>query len=111
MRDKVAVERKMSLDEIAACYGSQRQRFTAEFERARKAGAKLYLLIENATFEKVYKGEYRSKMLPQSLIASALAWLARYDCQLLFCKPETTGKLIRDVLYREGKERLERMAE
>lgn len=107
LRDKVAIERKMSLDEIAACYTSQRERFRAEFERAKEAGAKVYLLIENATFEKAYKGEYRSKMLPQSLIASALAWLARYNCQLLFCKPETTGKLIHDVLYREGKEILE----
>jgi hypothetical protein len=47
-------------------------------------------------------------MKPKALIASMLAWLARYNCQLIFCRAETSGRLIFDVLYREAKERLER---
>ena len=43
------------------------------------------------------------------LSASLTAWLARYNCQIIFCEPATTGKLIREVLYRELKERLEVM--
>lgn len=109
LRNKVAVERKMDFDELAACFCGQRKRFSAEFDRAQKAGAKLYLLIENATIEKAYGGNYRSRMTPQALVASMLAWLARYNCQLIFCEPKTTGKLIRDILYREGKEILENM--
>lgn len=104
----VAIERKMSLDEMADCYCNGRRRFTAEFERAKEAGAKIYLLVENGSFEKVYKGEYRSRMASQAMVASILAWLARYNCQLIMCEPKTTGRLIRDILYREGKERLER---
>ncbi len=46
-------------------------------------------------------------MKPQALVASLTAWLARYNCQLIFCKSETTGKLIKELLYRELKERLE----
>lgn len=107
----VAVERKMSLDELANCYCSGRGRFQREFERAQKAGTKLYLLVENATWENLYAGRYRSHMKPQSFVASLLAWLARYNCQVIFCKPETTGKLIHDTLYREGKEMLERMVD
>lgn len=103
----VCVERKMSFDEICNCYCQQRKRFTREFERAKSAGAKVYLLIENANWEKAYNGSYRSKMSPQALTASLFAWLARYNCQIIFCKEETSGKIIREILYREMKERLE----
>ena len=102
-----AIERKMSLDELCNCYCKGRKRFEREFLRAKDKNAKLYLLIENADFEMVYNGEYRSLMQPKALIASIMAWLARYDCQLLFCESHTSGKLIREIIYREVKERLE----
>ena len=104
---KVCIERKQSLDELCTCFCQERERFAREFERAKQAGAKIYLLIEDASWEQAYSGKYRSKMFSTALIASILAWLARYDCQVLMCKAETSGKLIRDVLYREGKERME----
>ena len=103
---EVVIERKMSLDELCQCYTRDRDRFEREFKRAQNAGAKVYLLVESASWELIYSGNYRSKMLPKSLVASVLAWLARYDCQVLLCKAETSGKLIKDVLYREVKERL-----
>lgn len=109
LSQKVAVERKMNLDELIQCYTNGRKRFTAEFERCKEANGKMYLLVESATWEKTYAGNYRSQMTPKSLIASLLAWLARYNCQIIFCATETTGKLIHDILYREGKEILERM--
>ena len=104
----IAVERKMDLDELAQCYCSGRKRFEREFERAQNAGAKIYLLIENATWEDAYTGNYRSKMSPQALIASILAWLSRYRCQVIFCRQRTSGRLIYDILYREAREYLER---
>lgn len=105
----VAIERKMSLDELCQCYGRGRKRFQREFLRAKKAGAKLYLLIENGSWEKALSGEYRSRMQPQALTASLTAWLARYDCQVIFCQSKTTPRLIREIVYREAKERLEGM--
>lgn len=104
----VVIERKMDLDELASCYTAERKRFTAEFERAKEAGAKTYLLIETASWEKAYAGQYRSHVHPNSLVASMAAWLARYDCQILMCSPRTSGKLIADILKREMKERLEK---
>ena len=103
-----AIERKMSLDELAACYTHDRARFTREFERAQDCGTKIYLLIENATWENLFNGKYRSKFGSNAFAASVLAWLARYDCQIIFCKSETSARLIHDILYRELKERLER---
>lgn len=107
----VAIERKMNLDEICACFTHERKRFTAEFERARDAGAKMYLLIENADMEKALNGRYRSKMNPSALVASLFAWMARYDCKVIMCKEETSGRMIREILLRETKEFLERMDE
>ena len=107
LAELVAIERKMSLDELCNCYCKDRPRFTREFERAMRAGAKLYLLVENGDWEKVYSGDYRSRMGAPALVASILAWLARYNCQVLFCVPFISGKLIHDILYRELKERLE----
>lgn len=102
-----AIERKMSLDELCACYCRGRGRFEREFLRAKEAGAKMYLLIENGSWEKALSGCYQSRMSSGALTASLMAWLARYNCQLLFCRPETTGRLIHEIIYREVKERLE----
>jgi len=102
----VAIERKYAIDELCMCYCQQRGRFEREFKRALEAHSKLYLLVEGGSWENVYSGKYRSQMNPKSLVGSILAWLARYNCQLMFCKKETSGQLIKDILYREGKEAL-----
>ena len=111
MSNVFTIERKMDIDELASCFTSQRKRFAAEFERAKEAGAKIYMLIENATMEKIVNGQYRSKIHPNSLMASLFAFLARYNCQVVFCKPETSGRVIKEILYREAKEYLQDMEE
>lgn len=108
LKNKIVVERKMNIDEICHCYCKDRKRFEQEFERASEQQAKVYLLVERATWETIYSGNYRSQMNPKSLIASITSWLARYNCQLLMCEPTTTGRLIKDILLRELKESLER---
>lgn len=105
--NKVVIERKMNLDEICMCYGKERKRFEREFERAKADGCKVYLLIEDGNWEKSYGGKYRSLLNPTALTASLNAFRARYGMQLDFCKEETTGKLIHDILYRELKEYLQ----
>ena len=107
LADKVAIERKMSLDELAACFGRERERFVREFDRAKAIDMRLYLLVENATYENLYAHKYRSQLSPAAYAASIFAWQARYDCRVIFCKAESSGKIIRDILYRELKERLE----
>lgn len=106
--EHVVIERKMDLSELCLCFGKERARFEKEFERAKEAGIKVYLLVEGDNWEKAYNGKYQSQYNPKALIASIDAYRARYGMQLDFCKPETTGKLIRDILYRELKEFLQR---
>lgn len=108
----VAIERKMSLTEIAGNFCRERERFRAEFNRARDAEIRLVILIEQSSWETAYAGAYRSQMKPQSLIASLLTWMARYKCPILMCnRSDMGGKLIRDVLRYEMREALERMVD
>lgn len=105
---RVAVERKMSLDELCGCFTAGRERFEREFRRAQTAGAKVYLLIENAGWEKLLTGAYRSRMKPEALAASLLAWCARYSLTPVFCRAQTSGRLIAKILRYEVKALLER---
>ena len=107
LKGVVSIERKMSADELALCFGKERDRFEREFERAKASGTRIYLLVENTSFENLYAHKYRSLLSPNAFIASIFAWMTRYDCRIILCKAETTGKIIRDILYREMKERLE----
>lgn len=106
LADKVVVERKMALDEICGNFTTNRVRFAKEFDRAAAAGAKTYILIENGSWEKIHRGAYRSKMTPASLLGSLTTWLARYNCQIIFCEPDTTSWLIHAFLLHEMREAL-----
>ena len=105
---RAVVERKMSLDELATCLGRERVRFEREFVRAQEAGARIFLLVENASWENLIAGKYRSRLNPKAFLASLAAWTIRYDLNLIFCKEETSGVLIKEILYRDLKERIER---
>lgn len=107
MRPACVIERKMSLDELASCLGRDRARFVRELERAREAGAKVYLLVEDATWEKILSHGYRSKLHPNAFLSSLLAFQARYGLTIVFCTQLTSGRLIREILFREIKEVLE----
>lgn len=102
------VERKMDLDELADCFTRGRARFQREFERAMENRCRIYLICENANWENLLNGKYRSKFNSNAFKASSVAWMVRYNMNVIFCKEETSGKLIKEILYRDFKERLER---
>ena len=101
VRLPVAIERKMSLDELATCFTSDRERFFREMERLCEAGIKTYLLVEKASWEAVQKGDYRSKMSVASMVGSLLWWSMHYDFRIIFCKQATAGWLIGNILRYE----------
>ena len=104
MSEDVTLERKMNLSELCLCFGSERKRFIREFERAKENNIRMWLLLENSSFKDAYAGRYRSQYKPKSLIASLLAFQARYNCRIVMCDESVSGKLIRDILYYEGRE-------
>ena len=105
---KCVIERKMDLDELAMCFGRGRDRFQREFQKSIAHHARFILLVENATWEKLILGKYKSKMHPKAFFSSLTSWMIRYNTSVIFCKEETSGKIIRELLYRDLKERLER---
>lgn len=105
-RLNVAIERKMNLEELSTCLTQQRDRFRAEFERAQLSNASVYLLVENANWENLINGKYKTKFNPNAYFGSVFAWVARYDLKPILCKQESSGKIIHEILYRELKERL-----
>lgn len=108
VRPACVIERKMSLDELAMCFTRGRDRFRREMERAASNNSTVYLLVENATYEGIIKHRYRSRYNPTAFLASLTAWTVRYNLRPIFCKADTSGQLIKEILYRDMKERLER---
>lgn len=104
---RFVIERKNSLDELAMCFTRDRKRFRREFERAAEQHAKVILLVENATWEAIDAHRYRSRFTPAAFNASLVAWSIRYNVTPIFCKADSSGKRIKDFLYRDMKERLE----
>ena len=104
----VVIERKMSLTELSGNLCQEKARFKREFQRAVEHGAKIYLLVEDASWEKLINGRYQTKFHPHAYLASLLGIMAEFDISPIFCKQELSGKLINDILYRELKKRLER---
>lgn len=108
MNQRFAIERKMNLDELAACFTHDRERFEREFQRATDAGAKMLLIVENANYENLLNHKYRSRFNPDAFIASLVAWEIRYGFHVVMCKEETTPRIIYEWCKRDLKERLER---
>ncbi len=92
----MAIERKNSLDEITGNLSQNRERFIKEFERAKDI--ELHLMIEKATWRKLFRGSYRSKMSPQSFLASLLTWHYRYKCPIWFVQQDESGILIYNLI-------------
>lgn len=105
---KCVVERKMNLDELAQCFTRGRDRFKREFERAAAHDCRIFLLCENGSIEKILRHEYRSKFTPKAFLASVIAWNIRYNMQLIFCTQLTSGMMIKEILYRDMKDRIEK---
>lgn len=103
---EIVIERKMSLDEICANFTRGRERFAREFERAAVSGAKVHLIIENGNYEKVIGGRYRSRLNPNSLLSSFIAFADRYNISVHFCKAETTPVLMNRIFYHHVRNKL-----
>lgn len=104
----VIIERKMNLEELSKCFCQERDRFRREFERAIENNAKVYLLVEDANWEKVLHGKYKTHFNKEAFLGSLLSWAMKYNIQIIFCQHEISGRLISEILKKELKFRLTR---
>lgn len=103
----IAFECKMSLDELSNNFTAERERFEREFLRAKANGTKVFLLIENGSWDKIKKHEYRSKLEPKAFMGSLLQWGARYNITVMFCESSQSAELIYSTFYYWLKNKLE----
>ena len=102
----VTIERKHSIDELAGNLSSDRDRFEREFLRAKAKGIKVFLVVENCSYQDIYLHNYRSQLTPKSLMASLMSWQVRFNITIIFCEPENTPRLIHQILYYAAREQL-----
>lgn len=100
------IERKGSLDEICGNFTADRERFERELLRAKAYGVKVFLLIENASWNDVFLHNYRSKLSEKALLASLFSWQVRYNVTVIFCKQENTPQVIYGTLWYAAREEL-----
>ena len=102
--DSVLIERKASLDELASNLTIGRTRFESELLRAK--GANIALMIENATYGDLVRGNYRSKYEAKSFVATLATFSARYGLDVNFVEKELAGNWIYHRLYYAVREEL-----
>lgn len=100
------IERKRNLDELCGNLTADRDRFEREFLRAKANGIKVFLVIENASWDDVFLQNYRSKLSSKSLFGSLLAWQTRYNVTIIFCNHQNTPKLMHGILHYASREEL-----
>jgi ERCC4-type nuclease len=102
MRDyylAAAIERKNGVDELV---GSIKDRNRFENELIRSTRHPFVMIVEDLQgYEKILKGDYRSKYKPESLLGSLKSFEARYNFTTVFVDPRTSGNYIyHSLLYR-----------
>ena len=109
----VIVERKATIDEIIINIlekpreGEQLNRFEKELLRAYKSPNKMIIVIEDLQgYEKMLKGEYRSKVHQNAILGKLMALKSRYGFELIYVDKKFTASMIHKILYYELRERL-----
>ena len=80
---KIAIERKRNLEEISTNFGKGRTQFENEFIRST---GKIFLLIENASYEDIINKKYNTELTPQSFVGSLHSFSDRYNLTVQFMK-------------------------
>ena len=112
--DKISVDTKMSLTELAYDFGRDKSRFWREVRRAYRTGVKLYVLTETNNIKKIedianwknpmsYVNKY---ILPaREVMERIYRCHISYGVEFVFCKRTETGQKIMEILTKNNKEK------
>jgi len=104
----VLVERKHEWTELCGNFTSKREQFVNEFERI-PDGTITHLVIEDATWFKLFNGSYRSQLPPKSLLASVLTFNIRYNIHVWTVTERESPELIYNLLWYGVRETLKQI--
>lgn len=118
-KDKVVVERKADLNELASNFYDTKSkdengvtRIEREFMRAKEQGIKIHLLIETEDAiskilsSKHFRYDRASKINPKSFMMMFLSMCNRYDISVWYCNKKDSARIIYDLLYVYAREYL-----
>lgn len=108
IKGRAVIERKMSLTELSGNLCQEFDRFEREFTRAKENGASIYLLVEDATWENIINHRYKTQFNEKAYLKRLLKIIAKYDIKPIFVEKELSGRMIKEIMERELKMRLER---
>lgn len=114
-RPQIVVDRKQNIAELAKNCTVDHERFKRELERAKKAGSRLIILVEQDRYKDrgkwIHVKDITDLMLwssPHTTIRGERvfrilsSWCAKYPIEVRFCDKRQTGKEILRIIY--GKE-------
>lgn len=113
-RPEVVIDRKQSIQELAQNCTRDHVRFRAELDRAKKAGAKLIILVEQNRYKDgdewrtveditdlMYWTSPHTTIRGEKVYRVLRGWMAKYNIDVQFCDKRSTGKRILEIIYHE----------
>lgn len=108
------IDRKQSIQELAANCTRDHERFRRELERAKAVGARLVILVEQnrykdrdkwihvETIEDLMLWESPHTTIRGEKVYRVLrSWMAKYPLRVEFCDKRSTGRRIYEIIYEE----------
>lgn len=113
-RPEVVIDRKQSIQELAQNCTRDHVRFRAELDRAKKAGAKLVILVEQNRYKDgdewraveditdlMYWTSPHTTIRGEKVYRVLRGWMAKYNIDVQFCDKRNTGKRILEIIYHD----------
>lgn len=108
----LVIDRKQTIAELAKNVTVERARFVAELERAKAAGARLVILVEQNRYKDRDKWRHvenvsdlmlwsnpHTKVRGEKVFRVLSELIYKYDISVVFCDKRVTGKKILEILY------------
>lgn len=113
-RPQLVIDRKQNIAELAKNCTIEHERFRREMEKARKAGARLVILVEQNRYKdreewvQVHNitdllrwSSPHTKVRGEKVYRVLASWSAKYPISVVFCDKRATGREILKILYEE----------
>ena len=111
-RPHIVIDRKQNIAELAANCTSEHKRFREELERAKKAGAKLVILVEQNRYKNgdkwvpvrelsdiIYWSSPHTSIRGEKVYRVLASWVNKYNLSVEFCDKRSTGRRILEIIY------------
>lgn len=93
--DSIVIERKNSLEELSGNLAQKRTQFETEFLKARNAGAKIYLMVEDVGgYSSIISHKYNTQFTPVSFMSSLKTFEHRFGANIQFIDEQYSGYFI-----------------